>query len=280
MGSEASKGAGKDEQLDGNTAEFDVQIAAEAAAEQAAEDHAANGRVDPYASGNLMPATPGRGGALDTGLIAVGGPGAFGPATTPPGTAERMYAEVSGDPPPWSNTGDVGPRIDEDAILRMEQKMDPMCSFGTEVEPNKGAALVAAADQAAVAAAKPVEATAPRPVTSSPVSEDSVGAALAAERARANAEIDAGIRADEEAMMNDIMGEYGTGASFGGTATNFNATGSTAASSDAEDLMSLTDLRKEVGVGVGLMSTGELVESLMDETTHEGADTLPTPRFN
>ena len=255
MGGEASKGAGnKDEQpVDGNTAEFDSQIAAEAAAEQAAEEQAA-GAVDPYASGNLMPATPGRGGGLDSGLVAVGGPGAFGPAPTPPGTAERMYAEVSGGGPPWSNVD--SPRIGE------------MRSFGTEVEPNKGAALVVPTKPAAARRAAP-----------SPVPEDGVGAALAAERAAANAAIDAGILADEEALMNDIMADYGTGASFGGTASSFNSTGSTAASSDAEDLMSLTDLRKEVGAGVGLMSTGELVESLMDETTHEGANALPTPRF-
>ena len=267
MGGEASKGAGnKDEQpVDGNTAEFDSQIAAEAAAEQAAEEQAA-GAVDPYASGNLMPATPGRGGGLDSGLVAVGGPGAFGPAPTPPGTAERMYAEVSGGGPPWSNVD--SPRIGE------------MRSFGTEVEPNKGAALVAAADQAAAAAARgPPKPAAARRAAPSPVPEDGVGAALAAERAAANAAIDAGILADEEALMNDIMADYGTGASFGGTASSFNSTGSTAASSDAEDLMSLTDLRKEVGAGVGLMSTGELVESLMDETTHEGANALPTPRF-
>lgn len=81
--------------------------------------------------------------------------------------------------------------------------------------------------------------------------------------------------------MSQIVGEYGTGGAFGTASTGFNVTASTvasAASSEAEDLMSLTELRKEVGKGVELMSTGELIEGLMDETTTDGHDPDETPR--
>jgi hypothetical protein len=115
---------------------------------------------------------------------------------------------------------------------------------------------------------------------------------MAAERdSAADAAIDAGIRADElalleddEALMNQIVGEYGasTGGAFETASTGFNATASTAASavsSASEDLLSLTELRKEVGVAHQLMSTGEIIEGLMDETT-TGADPaeMETPK--
>ena len=84
--------------------------------------------------------------------------------------------------------------------------------------------------------------------------------------------------------MNQIVGEYGasTGGAFGTATTAFDATASTtasAASSEAEDLLSLTELRKEVGVAHQLMSTGEIIEGLMDETTN-GVDPneMETPK--
>jgi hypothetical protein len=254
--------------VDGDTEEIDRQVAAEAVAQLAAEEQAAaeaaaaGSANDLYASGNLMPATPGPAAPLDGGLVMVGGPASFGPAPTPPGTADRMFAEVNGDGPPWA---DGGPEVEP-----MAQR-----SFGTEVEPNTWTKLAATEE------AKPTPA--PSPAAVSPVPVGAVGAALAAEREKAEAAaiIDAGIRADEEALMSQIVGEYGTGGAFGTASTGFNVTASTvasAASSEAEDLMSLTELRKEVGKGVELMSTGELIEGLMDETTTDGHDPDETPR--
>ncbi len=271
MGGGESKGAGGP--LEGGTEEFDRQIAADAAAEHAAEEQkaaaaersATGSTNDMYASGNLMPSTP-------NGVIGmVGGPTShLGPVPTPPGTADRMIAELNGDD-------------------HLAWGIEPLQrSFGTEVEPN---VLVPADAQHT----KPIAAEECRtPSTiASPMPASSVGAAMAAERDSAgDAAIDAGIRADElalladdEALMNQIVGEYGASTNsvaYGTASTGFNATSSTAASavsSASEDLLSLTELRKEVGVAHQLMSTGELIEGLMDETT-TGSDPseMETPK--
>lgn len=276
MGSGESKGAGSP--MDGETEEFDRQVAADAAAEHAAEERqaaeaaaksadvaaettrdGANGAKVAHTSGNLMPATP-RG---ELGM-APGADSHIGSAPTPPGTADRMIAEVTGDSTQWN--------------------LEPPRSFGTEVEPNTLAP--AAEEESKPSSAEEVKTTqSAGSIAESSTPATSVGEIVAAERdAAADAIVDAGIHADEqalledeEALMNQIVGEYGTnaGGAFGTVSTGFDATGSTAASavsSEAEDLLSLTELRKEVGVAHQMMSTGEIIEGLMDETTTGAAD--------
>ena len=68
--------------------------------------------------------------------------------------------------------------------------------------------------------------------------------------------------------MNAIVGEFGTG-------TTFHATGSTATTESEADYMSVTDMRREVGGEVKMMSTGEIVESLLEDADTSAAARAP-----
>ena len=238
----------------------DEQQNAPAEQQNAAVPFAKDSNADSlYASGNLMPSAPTGMPSDPSGEIGTLGAAAaqLGPAPTPPSTAERMIAEVNGDSPPWGGEP-------------MQRR-----SFGTEVDPNTLGSLVDTEHSKSFAA----EEYQSPPGAPSTNGLASLGAAMAGGRT-ADAIIDAGIRADElalmeededEAIMNQIVGEYGASSgAFGAASTGFTATSSTAlssASSEAEDLLSLTALRKEVAVAHQLMSTGEIIEGLMDETT-------------
>ena len=272
MGSGESKGAAS--RANGGTEQVGRQLSARADApdeQQNALDEQQNAAVslgkdssadNLYASGNLMPSVPSRMPSDPSGEIGtVGGPAAqLGPAPTPPSTAERMIAEVNCDSPSWG-------------VEPMQRR-----SFGTVVDQNTLGLPVDTEHSKSFAA----EADKTPPGDEWPLAAASLDAAMAGER-NADAIIDAGIRADElalmeededEAIMNQIVGEYGSSlGAFGTASTGFNATSSTAlsaASSEAEDPLSLTELRKEVAVAHQLMSTGEIIEGLMDETTTSG----------